>query len=301
MNNRHHTIACKRASHDPSSTHGKTRGLPVTLTLAFLLSAGLFLTGCDESFNTFKENDRYIFSISGYLDTSQNEQWLRVVSLQEEIDRNGGGLNASVSLEKLETGETYSFRDSLFRYSETIFAYNFRSEIQVQPTTTYLLTATRSDGAQSRVVVDIPPDFVDPTFVPADRPWQPDMLLIQEVENLADIQIRFRIHHKVAEYSQPYQLSLIGRAFRMSGNSHGVYIDRETIATATIGMSDIEITDCELYVASAGTDWVDFSEMDPELLMLPDGISNVKNGTGYVIGVSSRTIPYENFACDDQD
>ncbi len=264
-----------------------------------LLAATLFLSGCDETLNPFKENDQYIFSMSGYLDTSLDEQWLRVVSLQEEIDRNGGGLNTSVTLEKLETGEVFSFRDSLFRYSETIYAYNFRSELQVQPASTYLLTATRGDGAQSRVVVDIPPEFIDPTFVPADRPWQPDMLLINGVENLADVQARFKVTYKLAEYSQPYHVSLIGDAFRVDENTHGVYIDRETIANATLGLEEIEITNCELYVASAGTDWVDFSNVDPELLMLPDGITNVESGTGYVIGVSSRAIPYDNFACED--
>ncbi len=301
MNIRYKKNTCSRDTQGPPSTNGTGKQLAAILTLVGFLSAGSLLAGCDESFNTFKDNDRYIFSISGYLDTSLDEQWLRVINLQEEIDPNGGGMNGTVTLEHLETGESYSFRDSLFRFSETTFAYNYRTEAQVQPSSTYLLTATRSDGARSRVVVDIPDVFTAPTFVPADRPWQPDMLLIQEVENLADIQIRFRITHKVAEYSQPYHHSLIGGAFRMGDNSHGVYIDRETIATATIGMSEIEITECELFVASAGTDWVDFSEMDPELLMLPDGISNVENGTGYVIGVSSRTIPYENFACDDQD
>ncbi len=284
----------KRPTAPSSGTH-----FTVVLILAGVLLSGLLLNGCDESLNAFKDNDQYIFSISGYLDTSLEEQWLRVVNLQEDIDQNGSGMNGNVTLKNLESGETYTFRDSLFRYSETIYAYNVRTEARIQPGNTYLLTATRNDGAQSRVVVDIPDDYIDPTFVPADRPWQPDMLLMREVENLADIQVRFRINHKVAEYTQPYHLSLIGDAFRVNENTHGVYIDRQTITTATLGLDDIEITDCELYVASAGTDWVDFSKVDPDLIMLPDGITNVENGTGYVIGVNSRTIPYDNFACEE--
>lgn len=293
--------ASKRSTRIPSVGFPGAKRISTIFTLAAILTTGLFLNSCDESFNTFKENDRYLFSISGYLDSSLEEQWLRVINLQEEIDGEDHRMSGVVTMQHLETGEIYSFQDSLFQFSETNFAYNVRAGARIHPSSTYLLTATREDGAQSRVFVDIPDAFPDPIFMPSDHFWHPDMFRINQVEHLADVQVRFNVHHKLAEFTQPMQVSVLQEAFRIDEHTHGVYIYKEIIDNNIRGLTDVEITDCELYVASAGMDWIDFSEVDPEILMLPDGITNVENGTGYVIGVSSHTIPYDNPACDDQD
>ncbi len=38
----------------------------------------LVLSGCNRSFEPFKENNTYYFSIYGYLDVSADTQWVRV-------------------------------------------------------------------------------------------------------------------------------------------------------------------------------------------------------------------------------
>lgn len=258
------------------------------------------LTACDDTLKPFKENDRFLFSIYGYLDTSSDRQWIRVINLQEAVDRTGGGINGIVILEHLESGERVILEDTLYRFSDIHYAYNFRADMEILPGNTYLLTATREDGAYSSVTIDIPRDFRDPLFLVEEQPDNPDILTIFDVENLADVQIRFNIVHPEAEFIQPMAISLIQGARAGGGNTHSVFVDKQSILNATSDLEGIEIRDCSLYVASAGSDWIDFSSLDPELIALPDGVTNIARGTGYVIGINSRSILYENFSCDDQ-
>lgn len=60
------------------------------------------------------------------------------------------------------------------------------------------------------------------------------------------------------------------------------------------GPVDICLYPQQIFMASAGPAWIDFSVVDDEIIILPDGISNVEKGVGYVTGVYSKTIPYES-------
>ena len=274
--------------------------IPFAVVIMLFTGAVAFLSGCDDTLKPFKENDRFIFSIYGYLDTSTDRQWIRVINLQEPVDRAGGGINGTVTLEHLESGEKMILHDTLYRFSDIHYAYNFRADMEILPENSYQLTATREDGAFSSVTIDIPRDFRDPFFLVEDNPENPDILWVYDVDNLADIQIRFTVHHPITEAVQPMAISLIQGARAVGENNHRVFVDKQSIITATRDLEDVEIRDCRLYVASAGSDWIDFASLDPELIALPDGVTNIVSGTGFVIGINSRSILYENFACDDQ-
>ena len=45
----------------------------------------------------------------------------------------------------------------------------------------------------------------------------------------------------------------------------------------------------ELFVAAGGPDWPDFTQIDRETLFLPETISNLNNGIGFVGGVLTKT------------
>lgn len=274
--------------------------IPFAVVIMLFTGAATLLSGCDDTLKPFKENDRFIFSIYGYLDTSSDQQWIRVINLQEAVDRTGGGINGTVTLEHLETGEKANLEGSLFRYSDIHYAYNFKTDLQILPENTYQLTATREDGSYSSATIDIPRDFRDPFFLVEDNPENPDILWVYDVDNLADIQIRFTVYHPITEVVQPMAVSLIDGARAVGENNHRVFVDKQSILAATRDLEGIEVRNCSLYVASAGSDWIDFSSLDPELIALPDGATNISRGTGFLIGINSRSVLYENFACADQ-
>lgn len=267
-----------------------------------LILMGFYLSACDESLDPFKENDRFIFSMFGYFDATDETNWIRVINLQEEVDRTGRGINGTVTLENLSSGEAAVLKDSLFQYSANIYAYNFRTDKKLEPNEIYKLRAVRSDGAESSVIITMPDDFREPEFRTATFPGEPDGLSIWEVDNLAEASVRFNVRYVQAEITQRMSISLLSDTIPSGSDQYLIPVESTIISDATVDLDDVEITDCEFYVAKAGPEWVDFSSIDRNLIALPEGgISNVENGTGYVVGVVSRRIKFPNVHCTDQD
>lgn len=264
-----------------------------------LLIALFSLNSCDDSLDSFKENDRFIYSISGYLDSSEDRQWIRVINLQEEIDTTGGGIDGIIQLENMETGEISILNDSLFQYSNSIYAYNFWTKQDIEPRGTYRLTAERSDGTVSSVTVEIPEPFEDPVYHPPMSPGRPGRLVIRGIDNLADASIRFKVRYNVAEFTVNMSIPITSDTIATVSGDYYIPILTDRISSATEDLDTVDIFDCELYVARAGADWVDFPSIDRNLIALPEGISNVDNGTGYVVGVTSKRISYPNASCSD--
>lgn len=269
--------------------------------IPLLLIAYIGLSSCDESFDPVKENDLFYYSVFGYLDSSEERQWIRVIHLQEETDTTGRGIDGIVTLENLESGETSVLNDSLFQYSNNIYAYNFWTEQDIDPAGTYRITAERSDGVTSSVTVETPETFEDPEYQPPVFAREPGRLIIRGVDNLADSSIRFKVRFNVANITVNNTIQVISDTIATGPDSYYIPIYPDQISLATRDLGSVDIIDCELYVARAGSDWVDFSSLDRNLIALPDGISNVENGTGYVVGVTSKRIFYPNESCTDQN
>ncbi|MDR9365635.1 MAG: hypothetical protein RI575_09875 [Balneolaceae bacterium] len=277
-----------------SINHLKKSYVLIPLAMFVLLS----FAGCDESLNPVKENDRFIYSIAGYLDSSADRQWIRVIHLQEETDTTGKGIDGTITLENLENGETSVLNDSLFQYSENLYAYNFWTEQNIEPRHTYRITAERSDGAMSSVTVEIPDTFKDPVYYPPAVPGDKGRLVIEGIDNLADASIRFKIRYNVAGFTLNQSIPIIADTISTAAGYY-IPIAPNRIAQATEDLETVDIFDCELYVARAGEDWVDFPSIDRNLIALPEGISNVEQGTGYVVGVTSKRISYPSGSCSD--
>jgi hypothetical protein len=54
------------------------------------------------------------------------------------------------------------------------------------------------------------------------------------------------------------------------------------------------LIDQQIFIASAGPDFHYFPFMDDKLIHLPEGVTNVVNGVGYLAGIVSKTIPYQS-------
>ncbi len=229
----------------------------------------------------------------GYLDASADTQWVRIMPVRDSLFYNPKEIDATVTLEELETGKTVTLNDSLFHFSNNRYAYNFWTTKSLKPSGTYRLMAERPDGAASHVTVALPADFPTPiAYIWEPDDFTPDRIEVEGVEKLADAQV---IYHTK---SQSFSISHIEDTVLVPDGSYQVRIrpwnDIETINTDLGEQLEIPNENREIFVAVATDDFPDFAIVDEIIIALPEGVSNVENGLGYVGGILSKTIPYKS-------
>lgn len=255
-------------------------------------------TGCATDLDPLQESALY-FSINGYLDASADTQFVRISPVRDRLLVDPGPLDATVVLEHLATGRQSVWRDSLFHYSNGLWAHNFWSAEPLTPGASYRLTVTRSDGATSTAAVTLPAAFPDPTIVAHD-PGNPPNVRIRGVERLADVQMRYRVRSLYSGREVVVEKSYLEEVSRMwfmqedsLWHGHVVFIRTyEDEADLRLAVGPFEIVSRETRVAAAGPQWPDLAGVDPETQVLPEGASNVEHGTGFLGGITSKTVPW---------
>lgn len=275
------------------------RPVRIISALPLFLSC-LMILGCNETFEPWQENDQYHFSIFGYLDASADTQWVRVMPVREDLFAEPKPIDAVVTLEHVESGESVVMNDSLFTFFQG-YAWNFWTTLSLEPEQSYRIIAERSDGQISQAIVELPPDFPTPTVqrnpsAPGGIPPR-DIIFVEGVERMIDVQtlhhIRFR--HTDEESLVPF-IHLQDTTRTVSGDyiiSIDPREDRDMLQSM-FNLETIEILDQQIYIVSAGPGFHYFPSIDDKVVALPEGVSNVTQGIGYVAGVVSKTIPYES-------
>jgi len=133
------------------------RALPIVLLLVVTTAA------CDSAVDPIASSDM-AFSIYGHLDAAADTQWIRVAPFRSSIFSTPEPVDAVVSIEEMETGRRIQLVPTPFtqrsgNFNDTLYASNFRTTEPINPGTTYVLTALRSDGRTSSSVALTPPDF----------------------------------------------------------------------------------------------------------------------------------------------
>lgn len=275
--------------------------------LLYLLLAGLFATGCNESFEPFKEDNQYVFSIYGYLDASADTQWVRVMPVREDfyLDPDTPA-HATVTLEDMQNGKSVVMNDSLFAYAHGVYAYNFWTEMKLRPERTYRLTAQSPDGKSSSAEVELPKDFPAPYVRVLDDGQSIKVYVyIEGVERLVDVQTVYHIRNIRSGEEIVNGVTHLQDTLRTaSGNFEFVidpgedeeFLDRFGLASGP--PSQFRVIKKQIYIASAGPDWHHFPSLDEKVIALPEGISNIRNGVGYLAGIVSKTVPRKS--CFDE-
>lgn len=272
------------------------RAGPAIFASALLLVAP-FVTGCDPTFEPMEENDRHVFSLYGYLDASADTQWVRVTPVRESVAVIPDEIDATVTVEHLSSGETALMHDSLRRFFHDVHAYNFWTTMELHPEATYRLKMVTSDGKSSDATVTLPEDFPTPRIRLADPDTDdPDIVLIEGVERLADVQVLYHVRDASGNESV-ISVPHAHDALHRESAAYDVVIDPDDVQDyferyypGGIG----ELVDKEVFVASAGPDWQSFDSIDEIIATLPNALSNVENGVGFLAGVLSITIPYRS-------
>jgi len=108
----------------------------------------LALGGCENTIEPFSEDESY--SVHGYLSLSRDTQFVRVRSLDRTLAEDAEtSLNATVTLENLDSGATYQMQDSVIVFRDrasAVTTHNFWVDLSVQPDTRYRLTVEGAEG-----------------------------------------------------------------------------------------------------------------------------------------------------------
>ncbi len=277
-------------------------------TFAFCLF--ITLPGCDQTFQPIQDNVRAPFSMFGYLDVSADTQWVRVTPVRSQIDNSTDIPEMAVSVTDLNTGNSAAFDDSLFLYPDgrhILTAWNTTDILK--PEQTVRFKAERPDGAESHTTITFPPDFPTPRLEIYETS-DIVLLYIEGIENLVEVQVR-ALAHVVAPsagwdfidvFKRPVRrITKTGaESYRILMTPGSKYVLNVPEPPAGEDDLEIEFLDHQIFVASGGPDWrEDFADLKDIEYSLPEVISNVENGTGYMFGIVSKSIPFEN--CFDDD
>lgn len=289
-------------------TNAKNQRPKVKRILYSLLSIAcslLILAGCEESFQPIEQNNSVPFSISGYLDASADTQWLRVAPIREQIDTPSEIPEMLVTLTDLESGDAAAMNDSLFSLTHDFNALNMWTAMDIEPGRRYRVKAERPDGASSQVSVTIPEDFPTPVLRTIGFYKSSADLYLKDLERVIDVQTIWKIEEDISVI--PYRFRV--RNYDPAGydyivNLSGFYDVQHMFVDAPPPWPEDILkrgnVRRQVFVASGGPEWdEDITSLDDLVYALPEGVSNVENGLGYVVGIVSKTIPFES-CFDDQ-
>lgn len=280
------------------------------IRIPLIILTVLLFFGCNESFQPFQENDQYDFSIYGFLDASADTQWIRVAPERQEFNMPPEVSGVRVTLEDLETGTSTVMNDSIFTSEGEFNFLNVWTTMDIEPNQSYRLIAEGSDGEMSQVTVTTPTELPTP-FVLKDytsgSPIPPDYYIYidDSVEHLIDVQTRWfvRFHAPGFEEKKIFSFSYRKDAELTPayGGKYRIFVEpdveQEEIEVQNRALLNsgtvMEVVYRQIYVASGGPEWNEnIGSLNDFVYALPNGFSNVENGLGYLVGVSSKIIPY---------
>lgn len=274
----------------------------------------LIITSCNPVFEPLDKDHHYYFSIYGYLDASADTNWIRVMPVREQLFMKPEPIDATVTIEDLSSETVTVMNDSLFYYGDSAYAWNFWTTLPLEPRGSYRITAERSDGRSSFVDVELPDDF--PTPLVYDSPLESasyDQIFIEGVENLADVRSFHHIKHLADEVESKISVSLLkDTTYAADPYDYVIAFSDESLYETIVSLyrrdpairtvrnlfSHTRFLHEQLFIAAAGPGWHHFPNLDENVIALPDGVSNVEGGVGYVAGIVSKTVPYQT--CYDE-
>lgn len=274
------------------------------LFLGLIAFVSVVSTNCDYTFDPLLENDQFYYSMYGFLNTSQDTQWIRISPIRESLFLDELPIDATVTLTKNSNGQTVQLRDSLFEFYPTpedvVTVRNYYTDWPIEFGEEYTLRAERSDGRVSSATTTVPGQFDPPTFsynpntqggvvngnvpgrlIVADVLYHVTVVDENRVTIITSITVsQFERDNVVIQENGDYKIDVNDRKF----------IGEQFAAT----QQNVQIDSAEIFIAIGGYDWPDTSGQSLEESALPQSATNVSSGTGLVLGVASLTMPYES-------
>lgn len=279
--------------------------------LTFLIA--LLFAGCDTTFDPFNRNDLEV-SLVGFLDANADTQYVRIEMLRDSLLLGSGPAEFAVSLEDLESGERNVLQDSLFLFPNDVYARNFWTSTQVRPEHTYQLTVDPLSGGNVAIAtVALPDSFAAPTApsltcMSLSRTCTEPYSIIIQVKGVEKLAAFTAVYH-YPDFTEPAGCKIRRVSYwkeaKRTDDGYEVIIQWRRDLERIIGLfgtttASPKFGKFDIFVAAGGPEWPDFTEIDRETFFLPDVVTNVENGIGFVGGVYSRTdrVFGNQFLCD---
>lgn len=261
-----------------------------------LLALMVALAACDESFEPIAPSG-FAFSVFGNLDAGVDTQLIRIMPIRALRTTSPDPLAVTVTLEHLGTGRIVQLEDSVFEFSsasdpaigsEGLYVHNFWTAEPIEPGATYRFSVRREGEEPADAVVEIPPDFAVEVTI-SQTPWATDdVLKITGVKHLPFLM------------QDTYYYDQCGtdlRRIRWDGRS----ADDETYLITTQKQSVASRLGCGLplvenrylRIVASEAPWPG-GGYSPNALGDSSLTSNVSHAVGFLGGVLTKVIPYED-------
>jgi hypothetical protein len=260
-----------------------------------LLLVAVLVAGCDEEVVAPDAIGAY-YTLWGSLDPTSGVQAVRVVPIQGEPRlEDPAPLDATVTSEHLQTGETVTWRDSILAFGDGSVGHVFVADTEIEYGGTYRLVVTRGDGATTAANVRVP-TLVEPlrqaTQISLDGVFMP--VLWQGAPQLNRVAVTYRLQDATcAEFDHPVDFAGEAEPFEFGWTTTlNLRADADRILS-TLGPLH-SVTRVTLRAEVASDEWrPPQGVFDPEVLIEPGVFSNVERGFGFVGGAYEAAISWE--------
>jgi hypothetical protein len=260
------------------------------------------VAACDESFDPIAPSE-LAFSVFGYLDASAETQWIRVMPIRPLKVTLQDALGATVTLEHLGTGRIIELRDSLFRFSsyldpvlgfEGMYVHNFWTPEEIEPGAAYRFSARREGKEPAEAVVEIPRDYeVEVAIRQSPDTYDPDSLRITGLKHLPFLWMLKTYHENCPPFPPRGVVRERIEARSVDDGTWVTAITKSGLARHAVACSPPVVEKWELWMIGSEAAWP-AGGYSPSALGESGRTSNVSNAVGFLGGVLTKLIPYED-------
>ncbi|MCJ7627776.1 MAG: hypothetical protein MUO50_05240, partial [Longimicrobiales bacterium] len=266
------------------------------ISLLWCALAAMVAGACDEPFMPIAPSEVQ-FSVFGYLDASADTQWVRVMPLRHQVLTSPDSFGATVTLERLGTSRIIELRDSVFLFtdyvnpelgSEGVYVHNFWTTEKMEPGATYRFSAGWNGEEPAEAVVEIPQDYEVEVWLKQGFSGT-DYLRLDGVKNVPFVTANAHFYDRCGS-----SVDSVWYAERSAEEDVYSIPIRKAAVTPREGCGTPGIEERELWVVGSESAWPAGQEYSPWGLAVQERASNVTNAVGFLGGVLTKVIPYEN-------
>lgn len=270
----------------------KAWGLP-WLTWAL---TSLALGACDDSFSPIARGEVHL-SVFGYLDASADTQWVRVMPIRPVVLTTPDSLGAEVTLEPLGTGPIIRMRDSVFHFSHYVnadvgsqgaYLHNFWTAERIEPGGAYRFSVSWNGEEPAEALVEIPEDYEIEVWLRQSQS-ETDYLRVAGVRHVPFVTANAHFHDRCGSSVDSVRFEKRSA----DGEAQLIPIRKEPVVPRE-GCGSPGVEERDLWVVGSESEWPSGQEYSTHALALPERVSNVTNAVGFLGGVLTKIIPYEN-------
>lgn len=281
----------------PHATRRTSRRLPgrVRPLLPVLMLLAMLASGCEEDVTAVLGTERP-YTLYGVLTPQSDTQWVRVFPIETVLrPTDPVPLDAEFRSNDLTDGSANVWRDSLIREANGQYAHVFWSRFQAPFGHRYRIEVTRADGAVTEVEATVPP-FAEMILPPRTEspPALFTVVVPPQIPNLIRIEITYTVRFR-ADAEIRREKAFFSYDGRQRRTTEGWLLQINVAQDSRIIREELKrrfrldpdtplkIASLEIRMIAANAAWNPPGGIfDPEVLVQPGVMSNVRNGFGFV-------------------